>query len=326
MSLLLDWDVTPARWDAFLADCPRATFFHTHAWYAANAAAAGYRLNTALARFADGAEALLPLAVSPRFRGLIQTAWAGIETGYGGLVSPLPLSGAQVAAVYQQVRARYPNLRVTGNPFEAYPNAPPDGARLADNTQVLPLLDPASQRKRMSDTRQKHCKRAAKAGFRLEIVEGLSADDVARFYPLYASHAADWTYTKWARDEAYFRALAVHAGELLVLLLAHQGDRLAGMRLLGLTGPVVMDLFLATDPEFEPQHVGPLLVESALNWSHAQGYARFDFQPSGRLEGVKRYKAAFGAEIVLNFITGYSNLFGRSLEGLWQLTKGRDSA
>jgi CelD/BcsL family acetyltransferase involved in cellulose biosynthesis len=326
MSLEFEWAVTPAEWDAFLACCPRATFFHTHAWYAANAAAAGYRLNTALARFPEGAEALLPLAVSPQFRGLIRTASAGIETGYGGLVSPAPLNAAQVAAIYRRVRARYPNLRVTGNPFEAYPNVPADGVRQVDDTQVLPLLDPADQRRAMSDTRVKHCKRAAKAGFRLEIVEGVSPADVPRFYPLYAQHAAEWTYTKWARDEAYFLALATHAGELLVLLLAYHGDRLAGMRLLGLTGPVVMDLFLATDPAFEPLHVGPLLVEAALNWCHAHGYSRFDFQPSGRLEGVKRYKAAFGAESVPNVITTYSSLLGRSLEGIWQLTKGREAA
>ncbi|MFN3429406.1 MAG: GNAT family N-acetyltransferase [Candidatus Sericytochromatia bacterium] len=326
MSLVFEWGVTPAQWEAYLARCPRATFFHTHAWYAANAAASGYRLNTAFARFSDHDEALLPLAVSPRFRGLVQTAVAGIETGYGGLVSPGPLSEERVAAVYQRVRAVYPNLRVTGNPFEAYPNVPPDGVRETDSTQVLPLLDPAEQRKRMSDTRLKHCKRAAKAGFRLEVVEGLTADDVPRFYPLYARHAADWSYTRWIRDEAFFVALTTHAGRLLVLLLAYQGDQLAGMRILGLTGPVVMDLFLATDPAFEPQYVGPLLAEAALNWAHASGYARFDFQPSGRLEGVHRYKAAFGAEEVANVITVHSSLLGRSLESVWQLTKGREAS
>lgn len=324
MALTVDWAVSPARWEAFVAGCPRATFFHTHAWHAANAAVLGYVPAAALIRFEDGQEALLPLSVAKRFKGLVAVALAGVETGYGGLVSPEPLSPERVAAAYAAVRKVYPDLDVTGNPFEAYSNVPPGGSVQEDDTLVLPVLGPEAQRERMSSTRVKQCKRARKAGFRLEVVEGLGVDDVERFYPLYARHAAGWAYQKWVRDEAYFRTLAVHAGPKLVLVLAYQGDDLAGFRILGVTGPVVMDLFLATDEAFERLNVGPLLAEAALDWCREKGYRALDLQPGGVLDGVRRYKMSFGPERLRHVHTSHQGLAGRSIELAWRLaTKKR---
>lgn len=316
----ITWNVDVETWTRLVAESPNATFFHTPAWYEANRCL-GYEPAAVAFRWPDGTEALLPLALKPSYKGLLKEGFAGIENGYGGLVSARPLSPMQVAAAYQGVRRRYADLRVVGNPFEVYANVPADGERHEDATQVVPVLEPAAQRKRMSDTRVKHCKRGAKAGFTLEVKSGLTGEDAARFYALYASRAADWDYGKWARDEAYFRSLCEVAGRHLVLFLAYQGETLAGFRLLGVTGPVVMDLFLATDPAFEPQHVGPLLVEAPLNWCFEQGYAQFDFQPSGRLEGVKAYKASFGAEPVPHAHVVLRGTAGRSLDALRRLIR-----
>lgn len=307
------WAVTDATWDEFLSRCPAATFFHTSGWYRAHVATLGYRVETALIRFDDGTEALLPMATRPAFRGLLRVAESGIATGYGGLVSPQPLGAAHVEAAYAAVRRKYPDMAVTGNPHASWANTPATGEVEADATQVLPIVAPDAQRAMMTDTRIKHCKRGAKAGFRLEIRTGLSAADADAFYALYAARAAEWQYDKWVRDLPFFRALCHEAGQHLALFLAYKDDELAGFRLLGLTGPVVMDLYLATAKAHEPAHVGPLLVEAPLNWCYEQGYTEFDFQPSGRLEGVKTYKASFGAKSVSHTHTRHMGWLGRSL-------------
>jgi CelD/BcsL family acetyltransferase involved in cellulose biosynthesis len=308
----ITWDLAEADWAAFVARCPHATFFHLPAWYMAH----GYPTATALIRFEDGAEALLPLALRQRFRGLVTEAMAGIENGYGGLVSPTPLTAAQVDAAYELVRRRFPDLVVTGNPHGAYPNLPAGGPIGLDATQVVPILDREGQRKLLGSSRKKHVTRAAKAGFHQEVRTHLTAADAASFYPLYARRAAAWTYTRWVRDEAYFERLCEAAGDRLALFLAYRDGELAGFRLLGLQGPVVMDLFLATDARHDEDHVGPFLVIEPLAWLHEQGYQRFDFLPSGRLEGVKAYKASFGATPLEHASTRLAGWVGRGLDVL----------
>ncbi|MDB5101817.1 MAG: putative methicillin resistance protein [Cyanobacteria bacterium RYN_339] len=308
----ITWELPVEAWSAFVARCPDATFFHTPEWYAAH----GLPTATPLIRFEDGAEALLPLAVSRRFRGLVAEGLAGLENGYGGLVSPGPLTDAQVNAAYALVRQRFPDLAVVGNPFGAYPNLPAGSPLALDATQVLPVVDREAQRKLMVATRRKHVAKALEAGFRLEVRTALQAEDAASFYPLYAERAAGWTYTKWVRDEAYFRRLCEAAGAKLALFLAYKNDELAGFRLLGLQGPVVMDLFLATAERHDRDQVGPYLVVEPLAWLHERGYELFDFQPSGRLEGVKAYKASFGATPREHATTRQAGWVGRGLDAL----------
>src|SRR5687767_9332306 len=72
------WDLDPSRWDALVAADPAASVFHTPAWYRAHAAALGYQPLAAWLRFGSGREAVLPLAVKGRFRGLVRTAHAGV--------------------------------------------------------------------------------------------------------------------------------------------------------------------------------------------------------------------------------------------------------
>lgn len=320
MGVDVTWRVDRETWDAFVARCPNATFFHTAAWYEANRSL-GYEPAAARLRFDDGAEALLPLAVRPAFKGLRKEAYAGIENGYGGLVSPRPLDAAQVEAAYRAVRRRYPDMRVVGNPFESYANCPASGPLEPDTTLVVPLTHREAQRRLMSATRQKHARRAARAGFAIAIRTNLTADDAARFHPLYAAHSARWDYGKWARDEGYFREVCAAAGDRLVLVTAHHGGRAVGFRLLGLTGPVVMDLFLATDRDFDDRYVGTRLAEEAMAWCHTRGYTAFDLQPSGRLEGVRAYKASLGATVLPHGHMVLRGVAGRSLDTLWRLAR-----
>lgn len=326
MGLEIEWGVGDADWDAFLDRCPDATFFHTPAWYRTWEASAGFRPDCARIRYATGATALLPLAVAPRFHGLVREAHAGLGAAYGGLVAPVPLTAGQADAAYRLVRARYPDLVVTGNPHAAGPHLPALGRLAQDDTLLVPLRVPEEQRLAMTDSRRKSLRQADRVGYMLEVIEAPTEGDLGRFYPLYEAHATSWAYTRWRHDEDHFRALLRHCGPRLVLFRALHDGELAGFRLIARRGPIAMALHLARAEAYEKRHVSPWLVAASLAWLQARGDAACDFMPSGRLDGVRAYKLSFGAEPRPYGTAASTSALGGALGALWQLTRGRRNA
>ena len=315
----VEWGVGAAEWAAFVDACPDATFFHGPAWYAAIARRGGLVLDAARFRFDGGAEAMLPLAAGRAYRGLLATAAAGLENGYGGLVAPTPLSPDQIEAAYRLALRRYPDLVVVGNPHGQPDALPAGGWQEWDGTRVVAVHDPAAQAAQLQAMRARHLKAARRAGFRVEVVVAPGEDQVRRFYPLYARHAAQWRYTRWVRDEAYFRALLACAGRRLVLYLAWADDRLAGFHLVAEQGPAALQLHLATDAAFNRQNPGTLLVMEALANAYAGRFQAFDFLPSGRLEQVQAFKESFGARALPFARTAHHGGLARVLRGAMQV-------
>lgn len=326
MAPQIEWGVDDQAWEAFLDRCPDATFFHGAPWYRTWEASAGFRPDAARIRFDDGAEALLPLAVAPKFRGIVQEAHAGLGAAYGGLVAPAPLTVAQADAAYQLVRRRYPALVVTGNPHAPGAHMPAGGRTAQDDTLCVALADPEGQRKAMTDSRRKALRQADKVGYELQVMEGPTEADLGSFYPLYEAHAAAWEYTRWKHDETYFRALLRHCGPRLVLFRAAHDGELAGFRLIARRGPVAMALHLARAEAYEKRHVSPWLVAASLAWLHEHGHHACDFMPSGRLEGVRTYKASFGSVALPYTTAAYDSAVSGALGALWKLTRGRKAA
>jgi hypothetical protein len=321
MKTIVEWNVAPLCWDTFLERCPEATFFHTSGWYQAMGVL-GYRPATVYFRFEDAKEALLPLATRRVYRCLVQEAHAGVEGGYGGLLAPEALSEEQAVEAFGLVRKRFPNLRSTSNPHGVGGREESlAGQAGQDVTQVMPILAPDAQAQAMSRRRLKQRNVACEAGVTLEILQHLKEEDVGRFYPLYAAHAASWQIAKLVRDEAYFRSLLRHAGDNLVLFLAlYQGEAI-GFRLVGIHGPVVMDLHLITNKNHDKLNTGAFLWIEPLAWYHARGFTAADVLSSGPLEGVRAYKASFGASPLGFAATEWNDFLGRSLRQVHRLMR-----
>jgi CelD/BcsL family acetyltransferase involved in cellulose biosynthesis len=317
----VDWDCSLDTWRDILPLCPDATFFHTPEWYLARAATTNIEVKPVHFAFDDGSRAVLPLSVRPRYRGLLQEALAGLENGYGGLLSPQPLRQGQVEAAYRHVRRRFPDLAVAGNPHATGHQVPEAAAQSMDITHVLPLRPPDEQLAGYSESRARHVRQAQRSGLRIEVLEGLDASSAARIYPLYAKHAAAWRYTKWARDEAYFRTLASRAGRHLTLFLAHHDDRVVGLHLVASYPPIAIQLHLATDGAFNRLNPASLLVHEALGWCYRNGFSAFDFMASGHLDGLKLFKASFGATPMAYPLATQAGWLSQSLHSVRQLTR-----
>jgi CelD/BcsL family acetyltransferase involved in cellulose biosynthesis len=312
----ITWHVKPEQWQAFLTKCPNATFFHTPGWYLAHAESLGYKLATAHVRFDDGQEALLPMATRRKFKGLVVEAMAGIETGYGGLVSPAVLSTEHVDTAYRAIMKRFPEMVITGNPHEAYHNLPSWLEADADSTQVVPLLPTEEQHKRLSKSRLKTVRRAQEEDYDLTIKTNLSVRDVDEFYACYAAHAAEWNYAKYVRDKAYFDALIRHGGHDLALFLAHHDGNLCGFRLLACYGPKVMALNVARSKRYEDWNVGPYLAMESMAWCFERGYTGMDLMPTGQLSSVKAYKGSFGSDTIPHGTATHTGALGSAMAGI----------
>ncbi len=307
-----DWDVGHPRWREVLRRSAGATFFHTPGWYQTHAEIGGAAVRALGFRWPDGQEALLPLALRSRYRGWVTEAQAGVENGYGGLLSPQPLPPHRIEEAYAQVRERYPNLRVLGNPLGRQ-SVPAQGRVLESFTQAVPILEPAAQVARMSGLRQRNLRRAEKAAFSLERIHPVVPSDTRDLYPVYQEHSARWQYRRWVRDEAYFRALFRHAGHDLTIFVARHGGEMAGFILLGGWGETIVELHLATRAAKDPLQVGSYLVAKSLEWGYEAGYRVFDFLPSGTLEGIIAFKESFGAEQLRQVEVVQDSLWSRGL-------------
>ena len=184
----VSWDVGIPAWREALRGIPGATFFHTPGWYQTHAQTGGEGGRCIGIRWSDGQEAWLPLALRTRFRGLMREAIAGVENGYGGLLSAHALPPHRVEEAFAHVRGRFPNLRVLGNPLGMHSSLPSSGLATESFTQVLPVLDPEAQRERMSDMRRRHLRKAERAGFTLERIHPVVPSDARTVVP-----AGVWT-------------------------------------------------------------------------------------------------------------------------------------
>ena len=228
-------------------------------------------------------------------------------------MSAQPLPPHRVEEAFAHVRARYPNLRVLGNPLGAHSSLPSVGISTDSFTQAVPIVDPEAQRARMSGMRRRNLQRGERAGFSMERIHPVYPSDARTIISVYQEHSARWTYRRWVRDEAYFRALFRHGGQDLCLFVARKDDEVAGFLLLGAWGDTLVELHLATREAYESLQVGTYLIAKPLEWAYESGYRVFDFLPSGKLEGIVAYKESFGSERIRQVEVVQESAWSRAL-------------
>jgi hypothetical protein len=308
------WDVPEADWEAFLEACPRATFYHTPAWYRANAETFNMAIAPALIRLSNGAEALLPMALRSKYRGLVQEAVAGVGGGYGGLVTARPWPADWVQVAFRTVASRYPELFVTSNPFEQYFNAPLPGFgfRMTETaTQALMLADLDSLRERYSKSRRKLCRKAMAEGYQVQVLP--AQGELERFYQVYAEAVIGWSSQRWVRPKAFFERLLAYGGDRLRLCFVLHDGMPIGTRLIASYQEVGIGLIYALKRAHDQGAASSALAEAALALCYQEGLRYYDFGASGSLSGIRYFKESFGAVPLPAVLAQRQGLAGRVL-------------
>lgn len=303
-----------ADWEAFLRDCPRATFYHTPAWYKANCETGGMEMAPALIRLSNGEEALLPMAWRAKYRGLIREALSGIGGGYGGLVTPRSWPADWVQLAFREVASLYPELFVYSNPFERYFNAPLPGFGFQlreSSTQALALADLDQLRERYSRSRRKQCRKAMAEGYQIQILP--ARGELDRFYAVYSQAVTEWVSRRWVRPREFFERLLAYGGDRLSICFVLQEGAPIGTRLIARYGSVGIGLIYALQRGHEQGAASSALTEASLAYCYHEGLRYYDFGASGSLAGIRYFKESFGALPIPAFSLQRQGLAGRVL-------------
>lgn len=308
------WNIPETDWEAFLSACPRATFYHTPAWYRANSETFGLELAPALIQLSNGEEALLPMAIRAKYRGLLREAVAGVGGGYGGLVTPKPWPMDWVQLAFREVATRFPELFVYSNPFEHYFNAPLPGFgfRMTEtSTQALALADLELLRERYSRSRRKQCRKAMAEGYQIQVLP--ARDELDRFYRVYEEAVVGWVSQRWVRPRIFFERLLTYGGDhLKICFVLHEGQPI-GTRLIASYGAVGIGVIYALKRGHDQGSASSALTESALAHCYKEGLRFYDFGASGSLAGIRYFKESFGAVPLPGVLAQRQGIAGRVL-------------
>lgn len=310
MRAAICWDVDEGAWSRFFESCPDASPFHGPAWHHAWQVESGAAIVPVRFRFDDGRQAMAILALSRAYRGLGKMARSGVAGGYGGLIAPVPLSDHQVDLAFGALRRRYPYLVVQGSPHVSWPNVSTRGASAA-RTLVLDLADLSTLRQGYNQNRRREARNAGH--YSIWTCVQPSADALAPFLDLYRRASERWAFDRHRRSDAFWLALGRHLGADLVLHLVSDNGVPAAARLVARRGAIAYDLAFVIDPDHRKHQAATAVTEAALVHAHATGAGRFDFMPSGQLEGVYRFKASLGAAPLPLLETRYSRGLTRIL-------------
>jgi CelD/BcsL family acetyltransferase involved in cellulose biosynthesis len=287
------------RWLTAYHACPYATFFHSPAWYLSQ-----QRLTNDLIHIfsltVSGQQVLVPAALKRRFRGLSNEWHVGVASGYGGVLAEKPLAPDEQAYVLAHLIKTCTNVRFVSNPFEGEPlDAKGDNPAIQqhhDQTQVVRICTPEAQLKQMAPQRARQVRRSIEGPLRLSVVEAPSPNTVTQFLPLYQAHSAQWHFKRWIRDQIYFENLLDLAGGALTLFMVHHESVLAGFQLIAVKDTIASQLHFATHQDHHHLYPGARLTQAVLDWARSNQVTHLDFLSSGELDGVRRYKAAYGTE------------------------------
>jgi hypothetical protein len=290
------------EWSELCAQSREATPFHTPHWArAVSAAFPQLRTATRVYQFADGARLVMPMQESGPPGGLCRRV--SVEPGvYGGPIGDCIVTDARLNSLAAYLAPRSPGgCAVVGNQFAAWRIAAASGFKPTPLITHILRLEGGIEGVGRQTTKGHRCnvKQAARLG--VTVVPAVGPDDVAAYYAVYQDSVRRWG--ERARGNPY--------PERLFHALLAGGDSFARLWLARVSGEVVSGALVLSWGEGAVYWHGATL-ERAFAWrpSHAvvmtaiedavsRGCRWFDFNPSGGLEGVIRFKEGFGARPVL---------------------------
>ena len=311
MRVRICWDVPQGAWQRFFDRSPEAAPFHSPAWHVAWHACTGQEVTAVGMRFADGERAMIVLAHSRAYRGLLGLAQSGVGGGYGGLFGPRPLSERHVRLAYKALTRHFPDLRVESNPHQSWPGVPQDSRTHPTDTLRVPLASREVMRLGYSKNRRRDARFVFEYAFDSGPASGNRLDT---FLALYHEAATHWLFDRPRRSDAFFRTLAGQWPNLSIHVASQQGDP-AAARLVGWRGALAYDLAFVVAQRYRNGQAATAVTEEAFVHAFGMGADFFDLMPSGSLRGVGHFKESFGAKPVPVLEFESSSTLGRVLRG-----------
>jgi CelD/BcsL family acetyltransferase involved in cellulose biosynthesis len=293
-----EWRVsrpTNQEWDRVFRDCPWATGFESPSWAEDWAASSGGALRPQPRRveLRDGTVAILPFCGAPLARGWLTRQVMPAGT-FGGWLSRSPLERHHVASLTRFLRERIGELDLRISPYAPHAELTGSLASHFDETLATDLRQGFDAVLRTwSKGHRAAARQAERAGVTVSVARGLAEWEA--YYEVYRRSRARWGDRAQSEHPwSLFEALARRDPEDAKLWLARaEGQVVAGALCLHAPRHVAYWHGAALE-EFFPLRPVHLLMREAMRDAIERGRHWYDFNPSGGLAGVARFKRSFG--------------------------------
>jgi len=280
------------RWDAGLADCPSATFFHTAAWARVLEEAYGFRPAYFTLRAAGKLCAVLPVMEIDSWL----TGRRGVSLPFTDECAPLC---ADPASFRRLLGEALDHARLRGWKYLEFRGGRPlFGSALASASFLghqLDLRDPeAVLFSRLESSVRRAIRKAGQGGLAIEFSQGIAA--VREFHSLLGKTRK--RHGVPPQPFSFFAAIQRHIlaqNQGWVVLARHGGIPVAGAVYFRF-GKTVIYKYGASDEAFQHLRANNLVMWEAIKRHAQEGFATLDFgRTSLENEGLRRFKLGWGA-------------------------------
>ncbi len=250
--------------------------------------------------FQDGANALLPMSYTRRYKGLIRNYVSSPAGTYGGWISRDTLTDDHAALLLQYLLKRYRNLKWCFNPYDPTISQLKVVPTRQITTDIIYLDRFANEDALLNH--YKHCvrkqiKKAQRAGLTVSPAENWSQWE--QYYALYLKAIDRWGDSAgccYSID--LFRYLFEVTGPSICLWLVKQDDSIVGGNINFYHQNHCVEWHAAFDSDSFKHGVRHLLIHTIIVDALQRGYRYYDFNPSGGHEGVMNFKQTWNPDRV----------------------------
>ena len=294
------------EWDFIVSHSEAATFFHSREWVEIwrDYTHGNIRAAPLMVTFSDGAKVLFPRCLRRLFKGVLAQSLSSPEWTFGGWLCTDRLTAEHHRALWQ-IAAKL-DLELRRNPFDPtfFLEATPGIEVIGDTTQAIDLrtIEVGEEGWTCRELHHKargqmrsSIRKARDAG--VVVAQATNKDDWLHYYEMYEASQKRWgsVLGQPHRCELFEIIYERHSPQIKLWLARIDGKAVSGAICFYNNKHVVYwhGASLADHAALRPAN---LLQAHLIEDAYRNGFWWYDFNPSGGLEGVEKFKTSFGAK------------------------------
>jgi hypothetical protein len=285
------------EWESAWLATPFATYFQSPWWFGAwRSQSPGEWIDaTFVATFTDGMQAVVPVGVERRARGLLRVAHLSPAGTWGG---PLMIGGGPQhrQLIAELILERFPNVNWLPNPFEPVVEVEMFEGWPRESTLVIDLsAGPDSVARAWSKGHRSAIAQAGRRG--VTTVLASTEFEWRSYFAAYQDSLRRWgSRASSSYPWQLFDALRIQPSSLVRLWLARHENSIVSGAVCFYHKDVVNLWHAATFEAAFPLRPAHLVVSEAVRHAMGEGHSIFDLGPSGGHHSVEHFKRGFSPQ------------------------------